>query len=137
MVHDVYNNAEEKHINRSLCCQGVAEQKKPVTRVCIICDDATLQPKLPQLALANEHTLRVQDMAELDSVPGNVRIKRRKSAWINAPDLVECVSLFGNALRTHALERQSILLWDALRMHLREKALRSAGREGIWILAIF
>ena len=76
---------------------------------------------MPQLALANERTLRVQDMAELDSVPGNVRIKRRKSAWINAPDLVECVSLVGNALRTHALERQSILLWDALRMHLREK----------------
>jgi hypothetical protein len=48
---------------------GIAERQKSLMHVCIICDDAALQPKLPQLVLASEHTLRVQDMAELDNVP--------------------------------------------------------------------
>ena len=83
----------------------VAEQKKSAMLVCILCDDATLQPNLPQLVLANEHTLRVQGMAELNSVQVNVHVKRRNSAWVNVPDLVEYVNLFGNALLTDALER--------------------------------
>jgi len=115
---------------------GMAEQKKSVTHVCIICDDTTLQPKLPQLVLANEHTLRVQDIAELDNVPPNVHIKRRKSAWINVPGLVEYIRLLGDALRAHAPDRQPILIWDALRVHLHEKVLRAAGREGILVVAI-
>ena len=85
---------------------GMAEQKKSVTHVCIICDDATLQPKLPQLVLANEHTLRVQDIAELDNLPPNVHIKRRKSAWINVSGLVEYIRLLGDTLRAHAPDRQ-------------------------------
>jgi hypothetical protein len=59
----------KKGVNEFAQKAGIAEQKKSLMRVCIICDDAALQPKLPQLALASEHTLRVQDMAELDNVP--------------------------------------------------------------------
>ena len=57
------------------------QMRQCMTHVGLICDDASLQPLLPQIIIGNEHTLKAEELEALHKlVPDNVRIWRRKSA---------------------------------------------------------
>ena len=64
-----------------------ADRKKrrtAYTHCAFICDDPALQPRLPQLILANESTMKVADLRRIQEIlPSNVFVKRLKSSWIN------------------------------------------------------
>lgn len=63
-----------------------------LTHVAFACDDPITQPLLPQVTVGNEHTLKAGQLAAVrSSCLPNVRVLRRKSAWVNALVIVEIV----------------------------------------------
>ena len=62
-----------------------AMRRTCVTHVAFICDDAEVQRFMPQVIIANEHTITDDELAALRAAsPRNVRILRRRSAWVDA-----------------------------------------------------
>ena len=52
------------------------------TLIAMICDDASLQPLLPQILLGNEHIFQQRVLAEIQpSLAPNIHLWRRHSAW--------------------------------------------------------
>ena len=70
------------------------------THVAMICDDASVQPLLPQLLVANEATMSRADAAFLrTAVPGNVYLVRQKKAWMTTDLMVWLVKLLGQCVK--------------------------------------
>ena len=58
-------------------------ERGSLTFVAIIGDNATSQPRLPQVLIGNEH-IRVQDLQEIQQdLPPNVYVIRRKTGWVD------------------------------------------------------
>ena len=107
--------------------------RKAFTHVAIICDDATLQPQLPQIILVNQHTVTARSLKNWSPLPGcRAEIWRNKSAWINNEVFTSIVRHLGKVLRTYAADRQAILLMDAHTCHFSEEVLAEALAQDIW-----
>ena len=65
-----------------------------VTHVAFICDDPVVQHALPQVVIANEHTVRLRDLEAIRSACApNVTLLREKSAWVNGAIIARLVRL--------------------------------------------
>ena len=107
--------------------------RKAFTHVAVICDDSAVQPLLPQVVLVNERTCTVKTLQGWKPLPAcRAEVHREKSAWINNVKCAEVVSCIGQALRTHAPERQAILLMDAHISHFSLETLAAAYHHDIW-----
>ena len=114
--------------------QAVPSSKRKccVTHVGLICDRSDLQPLLPQVVIANEHTFTAGGLALQASCPANVRLVRQKSAWNNASLCATIIGWLGEALRPHLNGLQPLLLLDAVRLHTAPDVLRACRASGIW-----
>ena len=107
--------------------------RKAFTHVAVICDDATLQPQLPQVILVNERTCTNLTLQNWKPIPGcKAEVLRHKSAWINNAKFADILRRIGEALKTHAPDRQAILLMDAHSCHFSEEALAALHAYDIW-----
>ena len=62
------------------------ETRSNLSLVALLCDDPSIQAKLPQYIIGNEHMLPAAVVAQLQvegALLPNVRLVRRKSAWVN------------------------------------------------------
>ena len=116
--------------------QDVSRQKLRgcFTHVAMICDDASLQPRLPQIFIGNEHIFaqRIVDAVQPD-LPKNILLWRRKSAWVQHSTMVEVVRALAAALGGDLRERRVLLLLDACRVHMGVGFLRSCAARGILV----
>ena len=108
-----------------------------MTYVAIICDDAAVQRTLPQFLIGNCSLLKQREMPELLSNLGpNVRLLRRKSAWVNNGTMLEILRELHASIFPLFSELQPIMLFDAAPPHTRASVFRMARRLQIWPLPI-
>ena len=111
--------------------------RRAFSHVAIICDDASLQPHLPQVLLVNERTVTVEQHRRWTSLPGcNAKLWRGKSAWINDEVFAKIIRELGKVLRERAAGRQAILLLDAHVCHFCMRALGACRDYNIWPVII-
>ena len=114
-----------------------AMQRTCVTHVAFICDDAEVQRFMPQVIIANEHTITDDELAALRAAsPRNVRILRRRSAWVDAE--ICALFMFWLVIGLGALRNkfQIVLLFDAYKAHFADMVIRACTCHGIWPLVI-
>ena len=112
-----------------------AQTRSVLSPVALLCSDSSIQPRLPQYILGNEHVLQTSALGELRrdrSLSPNVHILRRKSAWVNDAELAGIARHWSRVLQQHCPDRQPILLLDACSAHLGPKFLASCVRCKIW-----
>ena len=98
-----------------------AQTRSVLSLVALLCNDSSIQPRLPQYILGNEHVLQTSALGELRrdrSLSPNVHILRRKSAWVNDAELAGIARHWSRVLQQHCPDRQPILLLDACSAHL-------------------
>ena len=104
------------------------------TLIAMICDDASLQPLLPQIFLGNEHIFQQRVLDDLrPSLAPNIHLWRRPSAWATRHTMVEVVQLLAEALGTTLAHRRVMLLLDACYIHMGTGFLRACSRRGILV----
>ena len=104
------------------------------TLIAMICDDASLQPLLPQILLGNEHTFPQRVLEQLrPTLAPNIHLWRRSSAWATRHTMVEVVQLLARALGTTLHHRRVMLLLDACYIHMGPGFLRACARRGILV----
>ena len=118
--------------------QKVIEQKNPnrgtLSFVAMICDNPSIQPRLPQFILGNEHILRVQDMQDIAAtLPENVFLVRRKSSWVDHIFFCSVLELLRAAVSKVEPRMQIVMLLDASPVHTHDLVLRTAKRVRIRI----
>ena len=80
----------------------------------MICDDPGVQRVLPQVIIANEATVTQAQYAPLRSTcPPNVRLLRRKSAWVDIPLFAQIITWLAAALAPFLEEFQLFVFFDA------------------------
>ena len=101
------------------------------TLIAMICDDASLQPLLPQILLGNEHIFQQRVLAEIQpALAPNIHLWRRTSAWATRQTMVEVVQLLARALGPTLLRRRVMLLLDGCYIHMGLGFLRARARRG-------
>ena len=107
--------------------------------VALLCDDTSIQPKLPQFLIGNEHILPeplAGQMRADGTLPSNVRVWRHKSAWVNDDKLADIALHWARALAEFRDSHQPILLLDACPAHLGQRFLMACRRYNIWVLFV-
>ena len=88
------------------------------THVAMICDDAAIQPLLPQLIIVGERVARARDMPTLRaSLPANAYLMRLKRGWTNCVVHQMVLALLRDALAHIRDEYEVILSMDACKVH--------------------
>ena len=89
------------------------------THVAMICDDAVIQPLLPQLIIVGERVARARDMPALrEALPSNTYLVRLKRGWTNSAVHRMVLALLQDALADRRDEYDVILSMDACTVHL-------------------
>ena len=102
--------------------------------VAMICDNPSIQPRLPQFIVGNEHILRVQDMQHIaPTLPANVFLVRRKSCWVDHVFFCSILELLRAAVSKIDPRIQIVMLLDASPVHTHDLVLRTAKRARIRI----
>ena len=108
-------------------------RRSAVTLVAFACDDESVQPKLPQVFVVNEHVLTKAEVIDLsERCSGNVLFVRRKSSWVDTDFMVEMVKALATCLRQELTTHRVILHMDALGAHIRPKVLKACADKGIY-----
>jgi hypothetical protein len=133
----IFDAGRRKTILRRGPGQSLGLRRSAVSLVSFICDEASLQPSLPQVFISNEHVLTKADMQNLNSACArNVFFIRRNSSWVNVAMLLEILELLrrslGQLTRTHSI----VLHMDACRTHLHPSIVKACTRAGIYLMYI-
>ena len=116
-----------------------AQARSVLSLVALLCNDSSIQPRLPQYILGNEHVLPASVLGDLRrdrSLSPNIHILRRRSAWVNDTELAVIARHWGRVLSLHCPDRQPILLMDACSVHLGPRFLASCVRCKIWVVYV-
>ena len=91
-----------------------------MTMVAIFPDNPSIQPRLLQVIIVNERTLRVQDLKQVGpSLPGNVYLIRRKSGRVDAPMFAQILGWLRQAVNAVDPDMEILLLVDVSPVHTR------------------
>ena len=107
------------------------------THVAMICDDTSLQPRLPQILIGNEAIFPVAKLESVrPSLPPNIRLWRRKTGWVTAEVMRDIVRELSAALGELTATRTVVLLLDTAPVHLGERFINMAARHKIAVQII-
>ena len=130
-------NAKDPHSGKQLSAvQNVSRRRMRggFTHIALICDDVSIQPRLPQILLGNEHVFAVKALAALeDKLAPNIVLWRRKSGWVQKSTMPAVLDLILAALGDIVKERQVILLMDTAGVHICPLFLSRACRRGVMV----
>ena len=124
------NFARIQHVPRG-------QQRSYLTHLAFITDDPAVQPLLPQIIVGNERTVKARRLhaIRLGTLP-NVRVLRRRSAWVDAAFIVDVIKWLSTALAPFMAARQPILYFDACRAHCHASVFEECAKAGIWPILI-
>ncbi len=114
---------------------SLSERRAAVTCISVVCDDAVLQPKLPQLIVAARR-LVTKKLKESIKFPGSVTLLAEKSAWNNSAIMLKFLSMLAEALKEHVGTRRIVLIMDVARCHLSQMVLDHARHLNIWLVLV-
>ena len=116
---------------------GMHKQRACLTHVAFICDNTQVQAALPHVFIGNETVVPLYVLQRTaPHLHTNVRLWRRKSAWVDGDALKDIVRLLHAALQPFQGTFQPLLLWDAVKAHIKPDVLQCAGRLGIWVIIV-
>lgn len=114
-----------------------AQLRTAFTQVTFICDNRDLQQLLPQILIVNSRVMSKPVYTRLvPELPANIKLWRRKSAWMDISTTCEVVVALAKSLQVCKNTHQVILGVDAARIHLNERVWRTAARCGILMYCI-
>ena len=114
---------------------SAADRRTYLCHVAFICDDMVAQSVLPQVLIANEHTLSDEELAALRRLwPPHMRILRRHSASVDAEIIAVILTWLEIALALRARGVQPILILDAHRVHHNHMVLETCVRRRLWLI---
>jgi len=113
----------------------LAKRRAGFTLMAAVADDPAVQSVLPQVILANRHTL---SRADWEAMGGHLRadnifVLRRKSSWATTSTIVEFVRLLAKVLEPLAQQRHVILTLDTAPAHLGERVARACSRANMFL----
>ena len=113
------------------------EMRGQATHVAIICDDASVQPLLPQVVVGDHHLLPARVCRDLQQdLPDNVCLLRLKSRWTDKTLMAAILRGIAAALEDIATIKQPVLLLDTAPSHLDASTARLARRLGILLVLV-
>ena len=114
-----------------------AEEKAGLTYIAFITHDTSVQPKLPQILLGNEHVMTLKLLSDLrQTTPGNFRLWRRESSWNNHKVMCQILRLLWQCLKDYLHSHQVILVLDVARSHFHSTSFGLANRLGIRLVYV-
>ena len=114
-----------------------AEQRAYFTHVGLICNDVSIQPRLPQVIFVGEKLLPQQLWAAIQrDLPHNVYVKRMPKGWNNAKEHAVIIRLLGLILAPVLDRCQPVLMFDAVGLHLADEVMQQLTDARIWYLVI-
>ena len=111
---------------------SLADRRCYMTYLACVADDPSIQPKLPQVLLGNEHQLTLETMRSIaDDLPRSIMVWRQKTSWNSKATMRRWLTVLATALGDVVKEgyRYVILLVD-------ETILQHARRCGIRLVYI-
>lgn len=115
----------------------IGKRRTYLTHVAFVCDDPAIQPALPQVVIGNEHTIKARqlDAMRATCMP-NVRVLRRKSAWVCWQLIAQIVRWLAEALEPFIADVQPILFFDACKAHLHSNVFAACAAANIWAVVL-
>jgi len=108
-----------------------------LTHLAFVCDDAAVQPILPQILIANERTVPAGQLAALRAAcPPNVFLLRRRSAWVDGALIATIIRSLGLILAPHMTTLQPILFFDACKAHLTNCVFAACAAVNVWPIVV-
>ena len=120
------------HQNKRLV-QDVSTKRRRggFTHIAMICDDASIQPRLPQILLGNERIFPKSLCHRLTrELAPNILLWRRKTGWVTKPLMREVLAQLLTSLGELTATHQVILLLDTAPVHICKHFLRQAPGGG-------
>jgi len=115
----------------------LAEARTMLTLACFVCDDAELQPLLPQILVASKKVMPAEEASALRrGLPPGVLLWREERAWTSSALMVRFLGALRAALGPALLSRQVILSADAFKAHASKPVWRAAARLGFFYFLI-
>lgn len=113
---------------------SLADARSCMTHVAIVCDDSTIQAKLPQVLICRKSVIRVDQVDAIsEALPPNFKVLAAPSAWTNEQIMGYIIRLLANALVEYSGTHQPILFMDTAPSHLHESVITSCYERGIWL----
>ena len=113
----------------------LADRRSYMSYLACISDDVTVQDRLPQVILGNQHQLSVALMRSMD-LPSNVVVWRQQSAWNSRETMRRWLSLLSKSLGELVKRRYVILLLDVHLSHIDKSIYVHARRCGVRLVYI-
>ena len=115
----------------------LSQRRTYLTHVAFICDDAALQPLLPQYIVAGNRSLSAAELAAAQAEsPSNVVVVRQARAWNTSALMVLIVRRLHRCLEAHWHEVAPVLLLDTARIHLTRAVLEACASLGIAVVVV-
>ena len=112
-----------------VCNLSHAAKRTCMAHVAMICNDSEVQPSLPHIILGNEHALSSAVARSVESArPGNVKLWRRKSGWVNRETMKGIGAEIVKGLQPWQQTREVILLLDVCPAHIAPAFVRALGK---------
>lgn len=116
---------------------GSKELRSYLTHIGLVCNDTEIQPKLPQILLANRSTVQVGKFdAVRDTLGDNMEVWVARSAWVNSDILCLVLRRLATVLAEVAPDKQIILQLDCFRAHFARTVMELAASLNIWLVYI-
>lgn len=113
------------------------EMRGQATHVAIICDDASVQPHLPQVIIGDPKLLPAAVCRELQqTIAPNVHLLRLRSRWTDAWIMQAVLKELAASIRRSGSGKQPVLLWDTAPSHLHASLPALAKRLGIHLVLV-
>ena len=117
---------------------SLGERRSYVSFLACVTHDMSVQAKLPQVLLGNEHqfTREVLRSTALSSLPPSVALWRQKSAWNSHATMRKWLTLLAKSLRDLVHERYVIVLLDVHPSHFDSTIFQHARRCGLRLIDV-
>jgi hypothetical protein len=113
------------------------ETRAQATHVDVICDDASVQPLLPQILVGDPTTLPATVCRRLQSdMLANVRLLRLKSRWTDGVLMAAIIRSVAASVRDACAAKQPVPLLDTAPSHLDAWLPRLARRLGVELVLV-
>ena len=108
-----------------------------MSHCCFICNIGSLQKKMPQVLLINEHTLSQSEFKRIvEAAPPHVYVKLAKSAWMNEEIMCILVRLLHEHLKDEWDLYHVVLMLDAFSGHIHYNVQLQCNRFHIALIVI-
>lgn len=114
---------------------SLADRRSYISYLACVAQDVTVQPKLPQVLLGNEHQFTLELLREVaGKLPASISLWRQKSSWNSHGTMRKWLTLLSKALGRLVQQRYVVLLLDVHASHIDNTIFQHARRCGIRIV---